>query len=93
MRQELKRDEILNFVSKKYPLYAWSLRTLCHCLYYFEDIIKCMNYEIEVQTVDDLEESVREEMNGPGNFKQLLDEVFVISRIIKVEVLVLSAEG
>ena len=49
-----------------------------------------MNYEIEV---DDLEESVREEMNGPGNFKQLLDEDFVISRIIKVEVLVLSAEG
>ena len=90
MRQELKRDEILNFVSKKYPLYAWSLHTLCHCLYYFEDIIKCMNYEIEV---DDLEESVLEEMNGPGNFKQLLDEVFVISRIIKVEVLVLSAEA
>ena len=49
-----------------------------------------MNYEIEV---DDLEESVREEMNGPANFKQLLDEDFVISRIIKVEVLVLSAEG
>ena len=90
MRQELKRDEILNFVSKKYPLYAWSLHTLCHCLYYFEDIIKCMNYEIEV---DDLEESVREVMNGPANFKQLLDEDFVISRIIKVEVLVLSAEG
>ena len=67
VRQEMKRDEILNFVFKKYLLYAWSLRTLCHCLYYFEDIIKCMNYEIEV---DDLEESVREEMNGPENFKQ-----------------------
>ena len=46
-----------------------------------------MNYEIEV---DDLEESVREEMNGPGNFKQLLDEVFVISG--KVEESVISRE-
>ena len=35
--RELKRDEILDFVSKTYPSYAWSLHTLCHCLHYFED--------------------------------------------------------
>ena len=28
MRRGLKRGEIVNFVSKKYPLYALSLRTL-----------------------------------------------------------------
>ena len=32
-------------------------------MHYFKDI-KCINYEIEQ---DDLEESVHEEMNGPGN--------------------------
>ena len=37
VREELKRDEILDFVSKTYPSYAWSLHTLCHCLHYFED--------------------------------------------------------
>ena len=61
MGQGLKRDEILDFVSKKYPLYSWSLRTLCRRLHYFD--IKYINYEIEL---DDLEESVREEMNRPG---------------------------
>ena len=30
MKQALKRDEVLDFVSKKYPMYAWSLRTLCY---------------------------------------------------------------
>ena len=40
VRQGLKRDEILDFVSKKYPLYSfWSLRTLCRRLHYFD--IKC----------------------------------------------------
>ena len=27
MKQALKRDEVLDFVSKKYLMYAWSLRT------------------------------------------------------------------
>ena len=29
VKQALKKDEVLDFVSKKYPMYAWSLRTLC----------------------------------------------------------------
>ena len=67
-RQELKWDEILDFVSKKCPSYnvqlsAWSLLTLFHSLHYFKDI-KCIKYEIEQ---DDLEESVHEEMNVPEN--------------------------
>ena len=28
VKQNLKREEILDFVLKKYPMYAWSLRTL-----------------------------------------------------------------
>ena len=28
VKQALKRDEVLDFVSKKYLMYAWSLRTL-----------------------------------------------------------------
>ena len=62
VKQNLKRKEILDFVSTKYPMYAWSFRTLCHRLHYLG--IKYIEYEIEV---DDLKESVRKEMNGPGN--------------------------
>ena len=43
-------------------MYAWSLRTLCRRLHYFD--IKYIDYEIEL---NDLEEAVRKEMNGPGN--------------------------
>ena len=35
MKQALK-DEVLDFVSKKYPMYAWSLLTLCRRLHYFD---------------------------------------------------------
>ena len=62
VKQALKRDEVLDFVSKKYPMYAWSLCTLCRRLHYFD--IKYLDYEVELA---DLEESVREELNGPGN--------------------------
>ena len=50
MTQGLKRDEILDFVSKKYPFYAWSLPTLCCHLHYSD--IKYTDYETEL---DDLE--------------------------------------
>ena len=36
VKQALKRDEVLDFVSKKYPVYAWSLHTHCCRLHYFE---------------------------------------------------------
>ena len=63
MRLGLKRDEILDFVSKKYPLYAWRFGNLCPRLHYFD--IKYINYEIEL---DDLEESVREMDRGICHF-------------------------
>lgn len=43
-------------------MYAWSLRIPCRRLHYFD--IKYIDYEIEL---DDLEASVRKEMNDPGN--------------------------
>ena len=37
----LKKAEILIFVWTKYPMFPWSLRTLCPCLRYFD--IKCID--------------------------------------------------
>ena len=54
---------MLDFISTKYPMYAWSFRTLCRRLHYFD--IKYIKYEIELEN---LEESVRKEMNASGNF-------------------------
>ena len=39
VKQNLKREEMLDFVSIKYPMYAWSFRTLCQHFRYF-DILK-----------------------------------------------------
>ncbi len=61
IKQNLKRKEVLDFVSSKYPMYAWSLRTLCRRLSHFN--IKYTNYEIEL---GDLQAAVEDEMQGPG---------------------------
>ena len=61
IKQNLKRKEVLDFVSSKYPMYAWSLRTLCRRLSHFN--IKYTNYEIEL---GDLRAAVEDEMQGPG---------------------------
>ena len=29
VKQNMKRNELLDFVREQYPMYAWSLRTLC----------------------------------------------------------------
>jgi hypothetical protein len=57
----LKRSEILDFVTRDYPQYAWSLSSLKRRLAYFD--IKYVRYDIEVE---DVENAVREEMEGPG---------------------------
>ena len=62
VKQNLKREEILDFVLKKYPMYAWSLRTLCRRLSHIFDI-KFTNYQIELE---DLQFAVQNEMQGPG---------------------------
>ena len=61
VKQNLKRKEVLDFVSSKYPMYVWSLRTLCCRLSHFN--VKCTSYEIEL---DNLRQAVAEEMQGPG---------------------------
>ena len=61
----LKRSEILDFVTRDYPQYTWSLSSLKRRLAYFD--IKYVRYDIEVE---DVENVVREEMEGPG---QLLE--------------------
>ena len=43
VRQNWKTSEILDFMELKYPMYAWSERTLARRLQYFD--IKFTNYE------------------------------------------------
>ena len=44
----LKRMEILDFVRKDYPMYAWSLRSLARQTQYFG--IQFTDYDVEVMT-------------------------------------------
>ena len=61
VKKNLKRKEVLDFAKEKYPLYEWSLRTLCRWLNYFG--IKYIDYSIDVAEV---ENAVRKEITGPG---------------------------
>ena len=49
VKHNFKRKEVLDFVSSKYPMYVWSLRTLCRRLSHFN--IKYTNYEIELDNL------------------------------------------
>ena len=55
------RNGLLDFVSTKYLNYAWSLRTLCRRLGYFD--IKYQDYDTDP---NDLHRVFEEEMKGPG---------------------------
>ena len=59
--RNLSRKEILDFAAHDYPLYAWSLGTLARRLAFFD--IKYIRYDTDVE---DVENAVREEMEGPG---------------------------
>jgi hypothetical protein len=59
--QNFKRKEILDFMTRDYCQYAWSLGTLSRRLKYFE--IKYVDYDVSVEEV---EEAVREAQDGPG---------------------------
>lgn len=59
--RNFKRREILDFMERDYPQYAWSLGTLSRRLKHFDT--SYINYDLTVQEV---EEVVREEQNGPG---------------------------
>ena len=61
VKQNLQRVKILDFVHMRYPMYAWSFRTLCQRMQHFS--IKYIDYDIEVH---DTEDAVWEEIAGPG---------------------------
>ena len=59
--QNLSRKELLDFVQRDYPQYAWSSTTLSRRMAYFG--IKYINYDTDLEAV---ETAVREETEGPG---------------------------
>ena len=59
--QNLKRREILNFVRRDFPEYAWSLGTLSRRMAFFG--IQYIKYDTDIK---DVENAVREEVEGPG---------------------------
>ncbi|XP_046855091.1 uncharacterized protein LOC124448125 [Xenia sp. Carnegie-2017] len=61
VQRNLKRKEILDFMSADYPMYAWSIRTLSRRLQHFN--IKYTNYDI---ALEDVKTAVKKELNGPG---------------------------
>ena len=61
VRECYKRTEILSFVSRDFPQYPWSLRSLdrrlCHFdIYYTDHTVK----------VEDVQQAVAQELDGPG---------------------------
>ena len=59
--QNLKREELLDFVERDFPQYSWSLPTLSRTLRYLG--IKYVNYDI---TADQVKDAFREENAGSG---------------------------
>ena len=72
-KKNLRRKEILDFVSEDFNLYAWSLRSLDRRLEYFN--IRYTDHNVDL---DDIETAVRQEMDGPGKvivYRALLRQV------------------
>ena len=61
VKQNLRRREILDFVRRDFPEYAWSLGTLSRRLAFFG--IQYIKYDTDIEEV---ETAVREEIEGPG---------------------------
>ena len=59
MRQNLKRSEILDFVKRDFPEYAWSIATLDRRQFG----IRYIDYTTSIGAVS---EAVQQELNGPG---------------------------
>ena len=59
--QNLKRNEILDFLKRDYPQYAWSLPTLSRRMRTFS--IRYVDYNVDV---DSVWEAVSSELAGPG---------------------------
>ena len=67
VKRNWQKKEILDFIQTKYPMYAWSERTLSRRLQYFD--IKFTDYEVDVATG---EEAVRRELEGLDNFSDIV---------------------
>ena len=63
VKQNLRRQEILDFVQEKYPNYPWSLRTLCRRMKYYD--IKFIDYDTDLGSI---EQAVRQEMDGREDY-------------------------
>ena len=61
VKQNLKGEEILDYVLSKYPNYAWSLQTSCHRLNYFNT-----SYQDYDTNLNYLHQVVEEKIKGPG---------------------------
>ena len=61
LRQNLRREEMLDFMVADYPMYAWSIRSLSRRLQHFG--IKYTDYEIDLENV---KKAVKKELDGPG---------------------------
>ena len=61
VKQNLRRREILDFVRRDFPEYAWSLGTLSRRLAFFG--IQYIKYDTDIEEV---ETAVCEEIEGPG---------------------------
>ena len=59
--QNLTRREVLDFLGRDYPQYAWSLPTLSRRMAHFG--VKYVEYETDLKVV---EKAVKEETGGPG---------------------------
>ena len=63
MKQNLRRIELLDFVSRDLSEYAWSLRTPDRRLEY-----SGIKYTDQTVQVDEVEEALKKELEGPGKF-------------------------
>ena len=59
--ENFTRKEVLDFVARDYPQYAWSLSSLKRRLAFFG--INYVKYDIDIEEV---ENAVKKEMEGPG---------------------------
>ena len=61
VRQELKRNEIVDFLKRDFPNYKQSIRTLDRRLRYFE-----IYYNNDETSIDAAREAVKKELSGLG---------------------------
>ena len=84
VRQNMKRKEMLDFLKRDFPTYAWSIPTLDRRLRYFNIFYKDTNV-----TLDKVKEAVGKELEGPG---KLLGYRALHQKIRQEHLMILSEE-